>query len=66
MPEILLSDRERDCLHWAALGKTSWETGHILGLSQHTINFHVRNACVKLGASNRRAAVAMALRLGLL
>ena len=53
-------------MHWAALGKTSRQTGDILGLSQHTIDFHVRNACVKLGAGNRRAAVAMALRLGLL
>jgi len=66
MPDKHLSERERDCLRWIALGKTSWETGHILGLSQHTINFHVRNACAKLGVDNRLAAVAMALRLGLI
>jgi DNA-binding CsgD family transcriptional regulator len=66
MPDKPLSARELDCLHWAALGKTSWETALILGLSEHTINFHVKNACAKLGADNRRAAVVMAIRLGLL
>ena len=66
MQATKLSERERDCLHWASLGKTSWETGLILGLSPHTINFHIRNACLKLEVSNRRAAVVLALRQGLL
>lgn len=66
MPDQHLSKRERDCLRWVAQGKTSWETGRILGLSQHTVNFHIRNACAKLGADNRLAAVAVALRQGLI
>lgn len=66
MPEKKLSDREETCLHWAAAGKTSWETAIILGISERTINFHLQNACRKLSARNRRAAVAMALTKGLL
>ncbi|MBV7484551.1 helix-turn-helix domain-containing protein [Bordetella sp. BOR01] len=66
MQEKPLSNRERDCLHWSALGKTSWETAIILGVSERTVNFHIGNACSKLGVYNRRAAVALALRQGLL
>lgn len=55
-----LSPREHDCLHWAALGKTSEEIAIIMGLSHHTINFHLRNACRKLDAPNRYAAIAKA------
>lgn len=55
-----LSPREKDCLHWVAMGKTTEEIGMIMGLSQHTVNFHLRNACKKLNASNRYAAIANA------
>lgn len=61
-----LSARETDCLHWAAVGKTSWETGAILGVSERTVNFHLSNACGKLKVHNRRAAVAVALHRGML
>ncbi|MVW70458.1 hypothetical protein GOQ25_02830 [Bordetella sp. 15P40C-2] len=66
MPDTNLSEREVACLHWSSLGKTSWETGHILGMAERTVNFHIRNACQKLGVNNRRAAVAIALWRGLL
>ncbi|MBO1113660.1 helix-turn-helix domain-containing protein [Bordetella petrii] len=66
MPAKPLSNRERDCLHWSALGKTSWEISVILGVSERTVNFHIGNACSKLGVYNRRAAVAVALSQGLL
>ena len=48
------------------MGKTSWETARILGISESTVNFHLSNACAKLGVRGRRAAVVMALRLGLI
>lgn len=66
MSDKPLSAREVDCLHWAAIGKTSWETAMILGVSERTVNFHLSNACEKLNVQNRRAAVAAALRKGLL
>jgi len=61
-----LSRRELECLHWSALGKTSWETAIILGLSERTVNFHVRNACHKLRVHSRRAAIALALGCGMI
>ncbi|WP_409517416.1 helix-turn-helix domain-containing protein [Achromobacter sp.] len=61
-----LSDRQAACLRWSAAGKTSWETARILGVSESTVNFHLRNACTRLGVRGRRAAVVTALRLGLL
>ncbi len=63
---VRLSPRESACLYWAAAGKTSWETGRILEISESTVNFHLRNACRKLQVRGRRAAVAAAIRRGLL
>ena len=45
-----LTQREKTCLQWAAVGKTSWEMGVILGLTERTVNFHIHNACRKLGS----------------
>jgi LuxR family transcriptional regulator of spore coat protein len=61
-----LTGREVQCLEWVSKGKTSWETGLILGLTERTVNFHLRNACAKLKVYGRQAGVAQALRLGLL
>jgi DNA-binding CsgD family transcriptional regulator len=54
-----LTDREREVLAWASEGKTAWETGRILGLSQRTIEWHLRQTCRKLGATNRLQAIAI-------
>ncbi|PLC50479.1 helix-turn-helix transcriptional regulator [Pollutimonas subterranea] len=61
-----LTDRELTCLRWAAVGKTSWEVGVILGLTERTINFHVHNACQKLGVHGRQAAITAAFQSGLM
>lgn len=61
-----LSRREIQCLQWSADGKTSWEIARILALSERTIVFHLSNAAQKLGAINRRHAVARAMALGLI
>ena len=41
-----------------AEGKTDWEIGTIMGVSEATARFHVDNARRKLGAVNRAQAVA--------
>lgn len=61
-----LTERELTCLQWVSIGKTSWETGRILGLAERTINFHIQNACRKLGVHSRQAAITTAMRTGLL
>jgi LuxR family transcriptional regulator, quorum-sensing system regulator BjaR1 len=64
--EITLSKREQQVLQWAAEGKSEWEIGFILGLSEHTAEKFIRSARVKLHAGNRTHAVAQAIRLGLI
>ncbi|MDX8355489.1 LuxR family transcriptional regulator [Cognatiyoonia sp. IB215182] len=59
---LKLSPRERDVLTWASRGKSCWETGKILGLSERTVNFYIGNASAKLGAATKTQAVAIALR----
>jgi DNA-binding CsgD family transcriptional regulator len=61
-----LSARELEALKWAAEGKTAWEVGRILGISEQTVVRHVNNAAQKLGCVNKVQAVARAIRLGLL
>ncbi len=53
-----LSQRERDALGFVADGKTDWEIGQIMGVSEATARFHVDNGRRKLGAVNRAQAVA--------
>lgn len=61
-----LTDREKEILRWTMDGKTAWEVGQILQVSEHTVNFHMRNATRKLDASSKHQAVLKALSLGLI
>lgn len=64
--EIVLTAREFEVLKWVAAGKTNWEIGRILSVSERTVKFHLANLLVKLDATTRTQAVAQALRQGLL
>ena len=61
-----LTPRERECLAWTSVGKTAWEIGSILGISEHTAVAHLNGAVRKLRAASRAQAVAEALRRGLI
>ena len=61
---VKLGAREMEVLVWAARGKTAWETGEILRISERTVNFHLRGAIEKLSAANKRQAVVRAIMLG--
>lgn len=61
-----LSDREKACLAWSARGKSSWEIGRILAISENTVVFHIKNAMKKLGTSSRTLAAVKAIQLGLI
>jgi DNA-binding CsgD family transcriptional regulator len=61
-----LSERELECLTWAAVGRTDSEIGSMLHRSPTTARFHMDNAVRKLGARNRTQAVAIAVRSGLI
>ncbi|WP_445219810.1 autoinducer binding domain-containing protein [Bradyrhizobium sp. Pa8] len=64
--KVTLSEREKDCLRWVAEGKSSWEIGKILNVSENTVNFHLKNAIRKLGTANRTHGIAKAIRLCLI
>jgi len=64
--EVVLSEREKQCLRWIEQGKSSWEIGVILNVSENTVNFHVKNAMRKLETTSRTQCVVKARRLGLL
>lgn len=64
--DIRLSLREQEVLRWTGDGKTTEQISAILMLSPSTINFHLRNAMVKLDAPNKMAAVVRAIFLDLL
>ena len=59
-----LTPRELECLRWTMEGKTAWEVGNILGISERTAVLHVNNATHKLGCINKHQAVLKALRFG--
>ncbi|MEM5472016.1 LuxR C-terminal-related transcriptional regulator [Hoeflea sp. AS60] len=63
-PGSPLTERERECLVWTSVGKTSVEIAKILNLSEHTVNHYLNNAARKFDAVNRTQAVAHGLRLG--
>lgn len=62
----LLTTRELETLSWTMEGKTAWEVGCILGISEQTAARHLNNATHKLECVNKHQAVVKALRLGLI
>jgi LuxR family transcriptional regulator len=61
-----LTEREIEFLRLAAEGKTAGEISEATGVTERTANFHIGNAMVKLSATNKTHAVALAMQLGLL
>ncbi|MGK5628762.1 response regulator [Streptomyces sp. URMC 123] len=63
---VVLSERERQVLHGFAQGKSIPELAAELYLGASTIKTHTQRLYEKLGVSDRAAAVAEAMRRGLL
>jgi len=57
-----LTPRERDVLDLASRGLSNREIGAALGISEHTVKFHLAGIFGKLGVSTRTAAVRRGLR----
>lgn len=49
----ILTDRQRDCVVWAARGKSDWEISRILGISHETVIQHVKQARERYGVAKR-------------
>jgi DNA-binding CsgD family transcriptional regulator len=63
---IPLTDRELECLSWSAAGKTAWEIGKILNLSEWTVVYHIEKTKKKFGVTRKQEVVAHAISLGLI
>ena len=66
LAEVALSVREREVLAWASQGKTAWETGMLLSISENTVNKHLQAAAKRLGCTSKAQAVARAFERGML
>ena len=66
LPTGKLTQRELELLRWSRCGKTAWESSTILGISQSTVQFHLKNAIGKLGVASKQQAVLRALELHLI
>lgn len=64
-PELKLTRREMEVLHFLADGMTSQEIGKTLNLSSHTVDWYMNGIQEKLAARNRQHVVALAFRHGL-
>lgn len=63
---VKLTKRERECLSWIMIGKSSWEISKILNCAEATINFHIGNIKGKFNVRTRQQAVAKAIMAGVL
>ena len=62
----LLTPREQDVLRLLAEGLPNKGVASRLGVSEHTVKFHVNSIMGKLNAQSRTEAVTLATRLGIL
>ena len=61
-----LRPRELEVLRWTMDGKTAWEVGVILSISERTAVLHLHSAMHKLDCTSKHQAVLKALRIGLI
>jgi DNA-binding CsgD family transcriptional regulator len=64
--QTLLTPREVEVLTAISNGLTNKEVARELGISRHTVKFHVESLMRKLGVSSRAEAVSKSMRLRLL
>ena len=61
-----LSQREREVLQWIAAGKSQADIAQILGISNRTVEVHLRSARDKMGALTTPQAVGRAVSSGII
>jgi len=60
-----LSPREIEVLRWMAEGFGNKEIATRLGISDHTVKFHISSILAKFGVASRTEAVTVGIRMGL-
>ena len=64
-PPVSLTPREIEVLRLLADGASNKIVAHKLGISDHTVKFHVTSILSKLNAGTRTEAVMLGVRMGL-
>jgi two-component system, NarL family, response regulator YdfI len=64
--ESVLTQREREVFGMMAEGAANKNIAWKLGISEHTVKFHVASILAKLGASSRTEAVTLGIRKGMI
>jgi len=64
VPPVTLRPREQQVLQWATSGKTDWEIGQILGISESAAHKHIENVKRRMGVGTRVQAIVEAIRQG--
>jgi len=65
-PPLPLTERERECLTWLAVGMRSQEIANHLDISIKTVEKHIASGRKRLNATTREHAVAIALQAGMI
>jgi DNA-binding CsgD family transcriptional regulator len=61
-----LPARQLEILRLTMEGKSAWVVGTLLGISENTVNYHMKQLFKQLDVSTKQAAVLKAMELGLL
>lgn len=61
MPLPPLTQREKEVLRWVREGKSTMDIAVIVGISQNTVKFHLKNIHHKLNTTSRSHALSVAL-----
>lgn len=62
----VFSARENEIIYWSSLGKSYAEIAIILGIKLTTVKFHMGNVVKKLGVTNAKHAISIAVELKLI
>ena len=65
-PNLALTKRQKEILHWVALGKSNSTIACILGISIHTVDTHLRRIFLRLGTTDRTVTALKAVQQGLI
>ena len=63
---LFVTPRELEVMSWISLGKKNEDIAHILGISQNTVNNHIKSLFKRLDVTSRAQAVSKAVSLSLI
>jgi len=61
-----ITDTECEVIKWSAIGKSAYDVGIILNISEETVKWHLKNIYEKLDANSKTLAITKAIRMGFL